>query len=540
MKRKHQWKRYVITTICMMLSAAFLSYGASEGTRPEQLRTVTYVSDEWVINFWNSECSHLEEELAQIAADGFNSIILAVPWREFQPAISPIQYSDYTFDKLDRIMEAARNQGLWVILRVGYTWDYCPGESPQNRYSKLLGSETVRSAWLDYAGKLYQSVSGYENFYGGFITWEDFWNYVEDAPGQFASSKTGVDEAKRIGFQKYLEENYTLEQVNEYYAPAKSFDSFEQVSIPRRDSPAYKLFFEYYDHFLAGLLEDTQQVFPDLSMEVRLDVDPAEGMDGEKVGVSHYQTFPCKGSSYTALMYSVAMGQGFNRVLTAAEAVSMMEQQLALVKAYNTGKPIYIDQLLYMDKTPGFENNAQLAEGERNAFLTGIPDILRKYTNGYAVWTYRNYANNGVFNSQFALEGQGWNTSRVKFVQRNDSNQAWLQSEGSISQSVGSRISSKGQFENHVRFTADSDKPAKLSVTLGSKTKEVVVEGEKQYDLDFGCFEYDKVKFHASSDVYLDNVCVYNFVQDGQLHDLDGNELPCLEGIRELNRLLNE
>lgn len=536
MRRKYFWKRYVITTICMMLSAAFMSYGAPQ----EQLRTVTYVSDQWVINFWNSESDHLEEELAQIAADGFNSIILAVPWREFQPGTSPVQYSKYTFDKLDRIMKAAKDQGLWVTLRVGYTWDYCQGESAKSRYSKLLGSETMRSAWLNYAKKLYQAVSGYDNFYGGFITWEDFWNYVEDAPGQFGTSKTGVDEARRIGFQKYLNDNYTLEQVNEYYAPDKSFGSFEQISIPKKDSPACKLFYEFYDHFLIELLRDTQQVFPDLSMEVRLDVDPIKGTNGEQAGASHYQTFPCADASYTALMYSVAMGYGADRVLTAAEAVSMMEQQLNLVKANNSGKPIYIDQLLYMDITPGFEHNARLGEGERNAFLTGIPGILQKYTNGYAVWTYRNYANNCIFNSQFALEGQGWDTSQVKFVQRDNSSQAQLQKGGSLSQNIGGRIASKGQFENHVRFTADSDKPAKVSVILGSKTKDVVVDGKKQYDLNFGCFEYSQIQFRADKDVYLDNIYVYNFIQDGQLHDLDGNELPCLTGIRELNRRLKE
>jgi hypothetical protein len=218
----------------------------------------------------------------------------------------------------------------------------------------------------------------------------------------------------------------------------------------------------------------------------------------------------------------------------------MMEQQLNVVKAYNGGKPIYIDQLLYMDMTPGFEHNARLLEEERNPFLTSISGILRNYTNGYAVWTYRNYANNGVFNSQFALGGQGWESSRVTFVEHNGSNQALIQSNGTLSQDVGSRISSKQLFENHVRFTAYSEQPAKITVTLGSKTKEVVVDGEKQFDLNFGRFEYDKVRFRAGAKVYVDNISVYNFVQDGQIYDLDGQELPCAAGIRALNQMLKE
>ena len=124
----------------------------------------------------------------------------------------------------------------------------------------------MKAAWLDYAKTLYEAVSPYENFYGGFITWEDFWNYVEDAPGQFALTQSGIDEARRIGFQAYLESRYTIEEVNRYFAPDKTFQSFDQVSIPKKDSPAYKLFFEYYDEFLNGLLTETQQVFPNLSM----------------------------------------------------------------------------------------------------------------------------------------------------------------------------------------------------------------------------------------------------------------------------------
>ena len=46
--------------------------------------------------------------------------------------------------------------------------------------------------------------------------------------------------------------------------------------------------------------------------------------------------------------------------------------------------------------------------------------------------------------------------------------------------------------------------------------------------------------FAQNGDVYLDNVSVYNFVQDGQIYDLDGRELPCAEGIRKLNQMLKE
>ena len=93
------------------------------------LRSATYYSDDWVVNFWNSESVNMEQELLQIAQDGFNNIILCIPWREFQPQLTPAAYNDYAWDKLERVMEAAKKQNLSVMLRVGYTWDYGAGFS---------------------------------------------------------------------------------------------------------------------------------------------------------------------------------------------------------------------------------------------------------------------------------------------------------------------------------------------------------------------------------------------------------------------------
>lgn len=540
MKIKSMCRRICAGAIAAVLLAATCPVQRAEAAPPSYLKAVTYVSDAWVSNFWNTESDHMEEELAQIAADGFNSIILVIPWREFQTSLVPISYNDYAFKKLDRVMRAADAQGLGVELRVGYTWDYYADDASALRFREILRDPTAKEAWRAYAGRLYEIASAYPCFHGGFITWEDFWNYVEDASG-FGTGQYSKDEAKKIGYQDYLEKHYTLDEVNESYRPSEPFTSFSDVYIPRRSHYAYKLFYEFYDAFLTELLEDTQQVFPNLSMEVRLDVDPVDSNDGSggKVGVPHYQTFPCGSSSYTSLMYSVSMGRDYNQLLTASEAIETMNEQLARVRQYNGGKPIFIDQLLYMDETEGFSHNARLHESHRGAFLTGIPATLRNYTNGYAVWTYRNYTNNPVYNSQFALGSRGWEVSKGTTVERNGSNQMKLEAGGKIEQKVGHRIAGRNTHENHVRFTADSDVPATITVTLGRTTQQVKVEGAQQFDLNFGELSYYSVSFSADSEVYLDNIHVYNFVQDGQLYDVDGNELSCISAIRTLNGSLN-
>ncbi len=52
---------------------------------PEYLKSVTYFGDAWPINYWGTEDDNMGTNFARIKADGFNSIILVIPWREFQP-----------------------------------------------------------------------------------------------------------------------------------------------------------------------------------------------------------------------------------------------------------------------------------------------------------------------------------------------------------------------------------------------------------------------------------------------------------------------
>lgn len=536
--KKLKYKALCITAASMLLGGAAsipTAAAVSETTSPPYLRSVTYASDAWVINFWNTESDNMEAELNQIAADGFNSIILAIPWREFQPTLNPVSYSDYAFDKLERIMRAAQERGLWVKLRVSYTWDYYPKKDVKTYFRSVLEKGETRKAWVAYVKTLYDVCSEYSNFCGGFLTWEDFWNYVADVPRESKSSRK--QEAERIGYLDYLREHYSLETLNLYYK--ENFSDYASFYIPTADSPAYRLFYEYYDVLLMELLEAGQEVFPDLSMEVRFDVDPVNGLDGTKVGAHHFATFPCKNASHTALMYSVSMGQNnCGEKIDANSALAYMKQNMKHIRTYNENKPIYIDQLLYMDMTEAFSYNAQLYEEERSAYLLGIEPILREYTNGYAVWSYRNYTNNPLYNCQFALGTSGWEISGGEVYEHDGSNQMYLKRGGSLSQQIKNRLEGTDTHDNIVRFTAQSSTPVTISVTLGRKTKEITVMEKGIYELNFGKLDCDKLSFRVNGDVYLDNIEVYNFIQDGQLYGIDGEELSCLEPIRQLNSML--
>lgn len=172
-------------------------------------KAVHYFSDEWPINFWNSEMNNLTDDLETIKNDGFNSIILVIPWREFQPEMDPIAYNSYALEALDRIMVEANNLNLGVFIRLGYIWDYYQNDeySSSDRFYQLMGRDgNARKAWLAYAEYLYNFLSKYNNFVGGFITWEDFWS-TSYLPGENIDADEHLKKAEERGYHNYLEKN---------------------------------------------------------------------------------------------------------------------------------------------------------------------------------------------------------------------------------------------------------------------------------------------------------------------------------------------
>ena len=511
---------------------------AAVGDRPEYWKAATYYSDDWVVNFWNSESVHMEEELAQIAADGFNSIILAVPWKEFQPMDGPgqVRYEEYAYEKLRRVLQAAEDQGLWVFLRVGYTWDYGGGSMSASRYRTLLSDGDMKTAWIDYVESLYQICSAYGNFAGGFLTWEDFWNFLQDT-GSGKYQAEGTELAAAIGYQDYLRENYTLEELQQQFGLKE--ENFEEIGLPTSDEPLFLTFYQFYDQVMNELLKESQEAFPGLSMEVRLDMDPVPSVDGGLVGVSHGSTYGCGSADYTAAMYSVSMGRETEAGdMTAAEALTAMAANLASVLAQNGGKPLFLEQFLYFDDTPEFSYNPKLIPGERTAFLKGAEPLLSSLSCGYGVWAYRDYRNNSVYNSQFGLETRGWTFSGGAQIRREENdNQAYLPAGGRISQDLGVRSRQGRAGDRTLEFRAESGEPVTVSVSFGTETYSVTVDGEQTVKLTFPQ-EGDELAVSSDGPVTVDDFYFYNLETEGLLYHEDGSEGELIQAVRELNAAL--
>ena len=522
-------------TAAVLWTAGFAPASDHASGEAGMLLSATYYSDDWVVNFWNSESPNMEQELRQIAEDGFNNIILCIPWREFQPQMAPAAYNDYAWKKLDRVMDAAEEQNLSVMLRVGYTWDYGGDGSVLERYGKLLYDQTVWKGWLAYVERLYQRASAHENFCGGFLTWEDFWNFTETAAALGKTEKSR-QMAEKTGYRDYAMEHYELEEICRLYDG--EVKDWEEIYFPGRELPAMKVFYEFYDDFLNRILEESQKVFPDLSMEVRLDQDPVYGTNETMYGFSHDATFLCQDSAFTSAMYSMSMGQGSKAEMTARQALKQMPGVLSRLTSSSKGKPVYLDQLLFTDNTPGFEDNPRLAEDEKAQFLRSAAPVLEEYTMGYGIWTYRDYCNNKLYNSQFALGTKGWESSGV-LVLEGENRRALLSAKASLSQKLDNRQAGIGGEGVQVSCLAESQGVSDVTVTLGGVSKALTISGSREVKLDFGNVSLDCLTIENSgASLYVDDVKVYTWITEGEIYGFDGQPGSCLEALRQLNEEL--
>lgn len=539
MKRPYMKAAAILGAAAFLFTSGFARAEDHAAGTAGYLKSATYYSDDWVVNFWNSESRHMDQELARIAQDGFNNIILVVPWREFQPGMSPCTYNQYAWDKLDRVMDAAAAQGLSVMLRVGYTWDYCGAGNVMERYQGLMQEGTERSAWLEYVGRLYQAASSHENFCGGFLTWEDFWNFT-DSSASLGNGVKGRSMAKACGYVDYARENYELEELEEMYGHKLS--GYDDLYFPARDSQARSVFYGFYDQFLNELLADSQTVFPGLSMEVRLDVDPVEHKDGSQEGFMHSSTFPSGSAAYTSAMYGIPMGfMNEHERVTAAEALEKVPVFLNRLHVYSGGKPVYLDQFLFTDNTVGYEYNAQLRDDEKSLYLEGVAPILKNSTMGYGIWTYRDYGDNKLFNAQFALGMDGWRFSGGScIVEDENGKSAMIPSGGNIYQNLGGRMTGNTGKDTYVKLRTGAAEKCRLTIRMGSQSRTVDVKEERKVELKFSnCRPSDfTISVSGGKGAYVDDVQVYTFVTQGELYNMDGSEGKCIEALRLMNQKL--
>ncbi|MDO4265385.1 MAG: hypothetical protein Q4C63_02835 [Eubacteriales bacterium] len=533
--RKKSIKYGALAVLCAALtvfpafnvSAAVSSKTTAGGT--EQVRAVTYAGREWIINFWSTETEYADEDFRQIREDGFNTVILCVPWREFQPYLTG-GFNEDAFAKLGTLFEKAEAADLSVMIRLGYTWDYYDNSDLLARYQSLIYDEAYQDAWKAYAKRVYETASSYRNFAGAFLTWEDFWNFIaieKDLVGTYAGRKL----AAQMGYTEYVSSRYAYEELLSLYGDE---DESRTPQFPAQDSPAYRLFLEWYDAWLSDLLLQTQEVFPNLSMECRLDQDPYLVPDGTRRGFDHAATFPCGTSSYSSIMLSASMGFEEGTALSQKDTRDMSAHLIEKTKA-NAGKPVFVDQFLYMETTPGYEALPRLPEEEINTYLTGMGDVFRTATIGYGIWTYRDYADSLIYNPEFGLGLRGWTTyGSVSVKEEDGTKMARLSAGASLMQDLKGR-NYMGREKAVISFRAVAKQSTRITVTVGDVRTVITADGDGVYTAELPRQTAGSLRISADREVLIDNVKLYSHLTEGGIYQLDGSEGPYLAGIRGLN-----
>lgn len=203
---------------------------------------------------------------------------------------------------------------------------------------------------------------------------------------------------------------------------------------------------------------------------------------------------------------------------------------------------MYVEQFLYVDNTPGYVDGNIFSGNGLNEYIVKSADVFKRYAYGYGVWVYKDYCNNMLYNPQFALDTKGWEVTGKVSVENRDGSKAAKMSAGSeLCQVIPVWRASVGMADIY-EFVMDCNAKdsGNITVRIGTQVQTVEVNGNEKVSLQFEREDDMSLRIETGCEVFIDNVKLYNFVQSQELYDMAGQELSCIESVRELNAALCE
>ena len=523
------------------LPAIFFIFSATTlAEEKNYIKAVTYFGSAWPINYWNSQHKNTESDFSEIKADGFNAVILVVPWGEFQPQVKPAAFNQIAFDRLGDVCRAAKAHGLQFYMRVSYLWDMYPGaQQPHLERTKALFShDKLMPAWKQYLQRLNATTQGCAD--GAFISWEDFWHMIPLA----ASPKTLKESAflsAQTGFDAWAKKHAEPHFRSKHAAIRKRLGAFP---FPARNSPDFRLVFQWFDDILANrLLPAAAENISNISMEVRVDDDPI--YDGKRIveWYSHKKTYKIPSSPFVMTYWAPAMGaQNKGEVEPARKVQDRFSFMQKKIKKETSNK-IFIDQFLFSDNTPSAAKNATVDPKEMSAFIQNMAKPLVEHTSGYALWGARNYEASIVFNGAFSLDTLGWIFSNRTSITPADSDfLAKLPQGSTISQAIPVAQDHFRAASETVTLRFLAQGPGIVAVTYAGTTKtEQVSAGSQAIQMVFPRSHSDATLSFTSQSgtVQLTDIYLFSYTQQFGVRDPSGNPLAHLADIRTLNQSID-
>lgn len=518
-------------------------------TQAHPVLAAFYFGEADPLNFWNSNLSGAPAAFKQMKQEGFNAVELAVPWGEFQPGVKPIRYNATALQRLTSLVSLANSLHLQAVLRLSYSVDVYPGKQAANRFTSVFSTSTVYNAWLAYISKIHQTVAKFPNVKIGELSWEDFYNPVFNAQPA-TTPKVRLQLATSTGFRSWLKQQYSLAKVSSMYGT--KFTSWSQVPTPPNSQPVFKLMYQYDDWAVVHrFFAPASSRFPGLNLEARVE-DDALFTGTNEVGLySHADTYKLPGTSYIGMYFDPYMNDpSSTKVETVADALTALQTTLSTMHTRSGGLPLFIFEYEIVSNSPQVATSAGLPETQVPSFLEQSASLMKQYTLGYSLWTYRDYRQSPIYNSSFGLGTSGWTVAgKVKPSSANG---------GSLAMQAGSRVSQTFNVGDLAGAAGDpttvsfvASVPGGSSVTLqvgmvGAPTQTVTVHGGPQtYQVQFPASAFpngsvgDQVTIAATAPATVSNVQVYNFVQHGDVYDATGNAEAGAAGLVTLNHQLS-
>jgi hypothetical protein len=499
------------------------------------LRAAHYFGDGWPVNCWSDmSLAGARRDFRQMKEDGFNTVILVVPWRGFQIDQFPPRYEAQYLKLLKSLFAVARRAGLLVILRVSYAHHICDEASltSQQLTHKLLTDGRFLSPWLDYLSRLRGIARFSDNYYGAFLCWEEFWHVLMSYCAETEERREEL--ALATGYQE--------------------FSGSTATRIPTVQEPGFADYHRFINHRMRELYLAARRCIPELAFEVRIDKDPVQNAEGgmDWLGNDHYADSDHLRCSYWAPFIGAA-NEG--ELLTAEQALGLLEYTLKEQTSDGGNSWQFIDQFNFVDDTFKYSGqHARIVEAEVPGFLSAASPLLKRYSMGIGIWAWRDYVHNCIFNPGFQLGLKGWDIERGR-VDRIRCSQRGLQLQAGdeVGQSFwGMSHGLHRKYRTDYLFlevSLDSAAPVVLEASLDAENYVALVAGERQHSytaqlaIDNPVYGKRGALFRLrlqSGSACVSRVVLNQHSYQVGIRNLEGDPGPYLQPLRELNLSLSD
>lgn len=419
--------------ICAAIAVLFVSSGCR---RAQQTKTVFrgvspgfhvkgtyYFQPKAAINsFWSwVDFDRTKDDFQQLRDDGFNTIILMIPWGLFQPEMQPIKYNQTAFDTLHRIINLADAHGLKVILRVG-THEYIPRGAAGARWlaATVLSNDDEWAAYRDLFREVAAQVRQHSNVLAVFWTFEDT-GYSPDLwlhqyPQNLKAYRTWLrTQPLEFWNQQWQEQN-------------ASYDTIEppdQNHQPQNESKL-RSFAQFADSLVVRRLPDICAAVRAGNPDLLISYQPRPEINWGYDYSAQYRLPGCY--SYVTTWFSPYQSYLFGEVqngLDARRVASYVPLHLQRTRQLAKGLPVFVDQFNFRHFGGPAGESALGGEKEELEFVSRALPPLVDDALGYCVWNYTDYYLNTTYNGSFRFGLEDWDVSEPPHrVQLRDSEPA--------------------------------------------------------------------------------------------------------------------